>query len=66
MTTPDKPKLISPNGETMDIPPEGALGLLALGHVGLQIWRQARKDAGEPSHWKKTEPESDNKEPNND
>ncbi len=51
MTTSDKTKLISPEGEQMDIPPEGALGLLALGAVGLKIWRQARKDVGEPSHW---------------
>ncbi len=48
-------KLIDPNGKEMDVPPEGALGLLALGAVGLKIWRQARKEAGEPSHWQKTE-----------
>ena len=35
----------------MDIPPEDMLGLLALGAVGIKAWRQARKEAGEPSHW---------------
>jgi len=44
-------KLISSDGEKMDIPPEGMLGLLALGAVGIKAWRQARKKAGEPSHW---------------
>ena len=26
-----------------NIPPQGSLGLLALGHRGLQLWREARK-----------------------
>jgi hypothetical protein len=46
-----KLRLISPDGKEMDIPPEGMLGLLALGAVGIKAWRQARKEAGEPSHW---------------
>ena len=30
------------NEEKYPIPPEGSLGLLALGHIGLFAWRQAR------------------------
>jgi hypothetical protein len=48
---PEKLKLISPDGKEMDIPPEGMLGLLALGAIGIKAWRQARKKADEPSHW---------------
>ncbi|HIE02847.1 MAG TPA: hypothetical protein EYP59_21625 [Thiotrichaceae bacterium] len=56
-------KFISPEGKEMDIPPEGALGLLALGAVGIKAWRQARKEAGEPSHWYRKSPENDDKTP---
>ena len=31
--------------EKLDIPPEGCLGLLALGEIGLQIWREKVKEA---------------------
>jgi len=44
-------KIISTDGKAIDIPPEGLLGLLALGATGLKIWRQARKEAGITSHW---------------
>jgi len=61
----DKPlNLIGPDGKKMDIPPEGMLGLLALGAVGIKAWRQARKAAGEPSHWTTNSPEK-TEEPNN-
>lgn len=30
----------------MDIPPEGSLGLLALGDIGLKVWREARQRTG--------------------
>ena len=30
------------DGKPLNVPPEGSLGLLALGHVGLIAWRQAR------------------------
>ncbi|MFN8236984.1 MAG: hypothetical protein U0T77_02350 [Chitinophagales bacterium] len=30
------------NEEKYPIPPEGSLGLLALGHIGLYAWREAR------------------------
>jgi len=65
MTTTDTPKLISPEGEKMDIPPEGMLGLLALGAVGIKIWRQARKEAGEPSHWQEHKEPKTEKTKNN-
>lgn len=32
------------DGKVLKVPPEGALGLLALGHKGLIAWRQARKE----------------------
>jgi hypothetical protein len=30
------------DGKPIPVPPEGSLGLLALGHIGLIAWRQAR------------------------
>ncbi|HAE13017.1 MAG: hypothetical protein H6548_08030 [Chitinophagales bacterium] len=30
------------DGKPFAVPPEGSLGLLALGHVGLMAWRQSR------------------------
>ena len=33
------------NNEKFEIPEEGMLGLLALGDVGLKMWRQKRKEA---------------------
>jgi hypothetical protein len=30
-------------GEVYDIPPEGSLGLLALGYVGIMAWREKKK-----------------------
>ena len=30
------------DGKPLNVPPEGSLGLLALGHVGLIAWRQSR------------------------
>ncbi|MFN0275206.1 MAG: hypothetical protein ACKVPJ_05645 [Chitinophagales bacterium] len=32
------------DGKPLPIPPEGALGLLALGYKGLIAWRQARRE----------------------
>lgn len=34
-------------GQTFEIPPEGSLGLLALGAVALKPWRQKRIESGE-------------------
>ncbi|MCP4361483.1 MAG: hypothetical protein GY796_26015 [Chloroflexi bacterium] len=31
-----------PPGSIFEIPPEGSLGLLALGAAGIEAWRQAR------------------------
>lgn len=35
-----------PSGQHVnyEIPPEGSLGLLALGHIGLKLWREKRKE----------------------
>jgi hypothetical protein len=30
---------------TIKVPPQGSLGLLALGHKGLIAWRKAREEA---------------------
>ncbi len=34
--------ITGPDGKPINVPPEGALGLLALGYKGLIAWRQAR------------------------
>ncbi len=34
-----------------EIPPEGMLGLLAFGAVGVKAWRDRRQQAGIESHW---------------
>jgi len=34
------------DGEIFEIPPEGMLGLLALGAVGVKAWRNKRQQAG--------------------
>lgn len=33
-------------GKSMPVPPEGNLGLLALGYRGLMLWREARAASG--------------------
>ncbi|MCS6917022.1 MAG: hypothetical protein RMK52_02190 [Chitinophagales bacterium] len=33
-------------GKEIPVPPEGSLGLLALGDVGLKLWREARIRSG--------------------
>jgi hypothetical protein len=35
--------LRGPDGQPFDVPPEGALGLLGLGWVGLRVWRDKRE-----------------------
>ncbi len=32
-------------GESFQVPPEGSLGLLAIGDIGVIAWRQAREKA---------------------
>lgn len=39
------PVLRTPDGAPYEVPPEGSLGLLALGYVGLMLWRQKRHAA---------------------
>jgi hypothetical protein len=36
---------IKDTNQLLDIPPEGCLGLLALGDIGLKIWREKVKEA---------------------
>lgn len=43
------------DGKPFAVPPEGSLGLLALGHIGVIAWRQAREAARKES--KKNESE---------
>lgn len=43
----DNLKIIDPaTGQSFDIPPEGSLGLLALGAVAMKPWRKIRIDSG--------------------
>ncbi|GEM_PF-2033815 len=48
------------DGEIFEIPPEGMLGLLALGAVGVKAWRNKRQQAGVESHWEIKPPKADN------
>lgn len=36
--------LSTETGEAFDIPEGGSLGLLALGYVGVMLWREKRKE----------------------
>lgn len=36
-------QLQTKNGEPFEIPKEGTLGLLALGYIGLMLWREKRQ-----------------------
>lgn len=42
----NKPIITDESKNTISIPVEGSLGLLALGAVGLKAWREAKKEAG--------------------
>lgn len=35
--------LLTEQGIPMDVPIEGSLGLLAMGYVGIMLWRQAKQ-----------------------
>lgn len=37
-------KIITQDGEEIEIPLEGSLGLLALGAVGIRAWRRKQKE----------------------
>ena len=37
---------VDENGKPFDVPTDGSLGLLAMGHVGLTAWRAKRKQEG--------------------
>ncbi len=53
-------KFHTETGEVFEIPPEGLLGLLALGAVGVKAWREKRRQAGVESHWQIKPPQEDN------
>lgn len=38
-----KIQLKTENGEPFDVPEDGSLGLLALGYVGVMLWREKRR-----------------------
>ncbi len=38
--------LRDPDGQPYEVPPGGALGLLAIGWVGLRLWRENREEGG--------------------
>ncbi|HET8962953.1 MAG TPA: hypothetical protein VFM99_03600 [Chitinophagales bacterium] len=42
------------DGAPIDVPPEGSLGLLALGYKGLIAWRQSRTEFAKTMKEKKT------------
>ena len=43
-TQPKTITITTKEGQPFQVPPEGSLGLLALGHIGLLAWRQVRGD----------------------
>jgi len=57
--TKQKPTFQTEDGTTLEIPPEGMLGLLALGAVGIKAWRDQRQQAGMESHWEIKPPKED-------
>ena len=48
------------------IPPQGSLGLLALGDIGIKLWREKRKEAGKDPVKKKLKKKEDNTESDGD
>jgi hypothetical protein len=47
--------LITKHGEPFEIPEGGSLGLLALGYIGVMLWREKRKEIQMKNQMKKTE-----------
>ena len=39
-------KFLDENGQPFEVPVDGSLGLLAMGHIGLRAWRKKRELAG--------------------
>jgi hypothetical protein len=64
MPTKAPPQVRTVDGELIDVPADGMLGLLALGADGVRAWRQAREAAGLGSAWTIQAPsEEEQKEP---
>ena len=59
-----KQKIYSP-GDNYEIPVEGSLGLLALGHVGLKLWREKRKEHQAKTKADRTKIKSNNESKDN-
>lgn len=57
------PQFIDAKGKPIDVPPEGALWLLAVGWRGVVAWRRARERAGidHSDHLVYIEPEPEKK-----
>lgn len=43
----DEIQLMDKDGKPVEIPVEGSIGLLALGHIGLLAWRKKRKEVAD-------------------
>lgn len=40
----EKDKAIRVQGKAFKIPPDGSIGILALGNVGVRAWKKAKKE----------------------
>lgn len=50
------------NKKEYKVPPQGSLGLLALGDLGVKLWREKRKEAGKDPVKRKLKKKSENEE----
>jgi len=48
-------KLVTKDGKEYNVPPEGSLGLLALGYRGVMAWRERRREFFETQQQLKTQ-----------
>ena len=46
-STKSTPTLRTPDGQPFDVPADGSLGLLALGYVGIMLWRKKRREVAD-------------------
>lgn len=47
-----QPVIKTQDGRNFPVPPEGSLGLLALGYKGIMLWRESRAAAKKAGVWK--------------
>ena len=63
----NQPQFLTEDGKPFEIPPDGALGLLALGAVGVMAWRRKRQQVEAQQHFAAlTGKQPNNEEPNNE